>query len=223
MNFRNFKFDEHGWPVVIGLSLLIIYIILSIFTGFSAISKRFIEILTSFRKDFYIAFSLIPIYLAWFISDYYQERRGTDLGNAMSNGFMGLWVGMDWLRTSYAVYIKTQSFSFLFLKGIFAFGMLFYALFIMGEAARGKDIARYVGRIREVSSFAIMFAPMIYEIVELDVLTIVAAILFFPVIYGIAELIDYYILPASKAELAEKEFQKKQEEKETQEPARPVT
>ncbi|HIJ98431.1 TPA: hypothetical protein H1005_00615, partial [archaeon] len=51
----------------------------------------------------------------------------------------------------------------------------------------------------------IMLTQLVYEAVPLDLVTLAAMILFFPIFYGTAELIDYYILPPSKAELAEAE------------------
>ena len=190
-------------PVVIAIGLLVGYILLSVFTAFNAVSARFVELLTAFTKNFSMAYVLIPIYLGWFIADYYQERRGTSFGNAISNGFMGLWVGLDWLRTASSIYSQSGDLLLTALKGIFAVGMLVYAGLVMRAAAQGKKIAHFVGRIREISYFAIVFTPIVYGVVDLDLLTIVSAILFFPIIYGIAELIDYYILPPSRAEIAE--------------------
>lgn len=205
MSLKDFKLDIHGGPVAIGFILLILYAILSAFSGFSAVSARFVDLLTAFTKNFTMAFTLMPLYLGWFIADYYQERRGTDLGNAMSNGFMGLWAGIDWMRNSYNVYQVSGDTLFFIFKLLLCGGMLFYAFFIMRKAARGEKIVHYIGRIREVSYIAIIFTPIIYDAVAFDALTIAAAILFFPVIYGIAELVDYYILPAPKSELEEKE------------------
>ncbi len=199
---RDFRLDIHGGPVAIAIVLIILYAVLSAFSGFSAISGRFIEILTAFTKNFDMAFVLIPIYLGWFISDYYQERKGTDLGNAMANGFMGLWVGIDWMRNSYGIYQESGAFLSLFAKGILAFAMLFYAFTIMRKAASGQKIVQYIGRIREVSYFAIMLTPIVYEVIPFDGLTLAAAVLFFPVVYGLAELVDYYILPPPETELA---------------------
>ncbi len=205
MAFEKFELDEHGWPVVIAIGLLIGFALLSAFTGFSAITGRFLNLLLAFRIDFNLAYSLIPIYLNWLVADYYQERRGTSFGNAISNGFMGLWVSMDWFRTAQQRFSESGDLGFMIGKIIFGIGILTYAGFIIRAAAQGKKIAHFVGRIREVSYIAIMLTPLVYEAVPLDLVTLAAMILFFPIFYGIAELIDYYILPPSKAELAEAE------------------
>ena len=202
---RNFRLDIHGGPVAIAVVLIVLYAVLSAFTGFGAIAGRFFEILTGFTKDFNMAFALIPIYLGWFISDYYQERKGTSFGNAISNGFMGLWVGIDWTRSSYNIYkaSETASLGFFIIKIIIAFGILAYAFIVMRAAAHGQKIAHFIGRIREIAYFAIVFTPIVYDVIPLDLLTIGSAILFFPIVYGIAEFVDYYVLPPSEAELAE--------------------
>ncbi len=201
MSLKDFKFDIHSGPVIIAFILIVVYTILSIFSGFSAVSGRFISLLTAFTKNWNMVFTLLPLYLGWFIADYYQERRSTDLGNAMSNGFMGLWAGVDWMRNSYIAYQTSSNLFFLAFKVLLCIGMLFYAFFIMRKAARGEKIAMYIGKIREISYVAIIFTPIIYDEVPFDGITLIAAILFFPVIYGIAEFVDYYILPAPKIEL----------------------
>ena len=73
----------------------------------------------------------------------------------------------------------------------------------MRAAAHGQKIAHFIGRIREIAYFAIVFTPIVYDVIPLDLLTIGSAILFFPIVYGIAEFVDYYVLPPSEAELAE--------------------
>ncbi len=208
MQLREFKLDEHGWPVVIGAALLVSYIILSVFTGFSAIMGRFVDLLLAFRFNFDVAYSLVPIYLTWIVADYYQERRGTSFGNAISNGFMGLWVGMDWLRAAQQKFALSGDFGFMLGKSSFAIGILLYTVLIVWTGIQAKKIVHYIGRIREVSYFAIMIAPLVYEAVPVDPISAAAIILFFPVFYGLAEFIDYYILPPSKAELAEAEEEK---------------
>lgn len=217
MALRDFKLDAHGWPVTIAAGLLIGYLLLAVFTGFSAVTGRFGELLLAFRADFNLAYSLIPIYLSWIVADYYQERRGTSFGNAISNGFMGLWVGMDWLRTAQQKFAESGAFGFMIGKSLFAVGILSYAAYIVWTGIQAKKIVHYVGRIREVSYFAIMIAPLVYEAVPVDTVSAVAIIAFFPIFYGIAEFIDYYILPPSKAELAEQEETKEEVGGETEE------
>ena len=43
---------------------------------------------------------LIPIWVGWIFADFFQEKKGTSLGNAISNGVLALWAGLDWIRTS---------------------------------------------------------------------------------------------------------------------------
>ena len=139
---------------------------------------------------------LIPIYLNWVFTDYFQERKGTDFGNAMTNGVVTLWAGMDWTRQT----IKVFDFSMAILTkiGISVF-FIVYGLFVMLESARAKPIAKYVGRVREVSYFMIVATPIFYGVISIDLITLAAILLFFPIFYGLAELIDR-LLPAPPGE-----------------------
>ncbi|MBI4176857.1 MAG: hypothetical protein HY516_00660 [Candidatus Aenigmarchaeota archaeon] len=42
-----------------------------------------------------ILWIIIPIYISWALAEYYQEKTGTSIGNAISNGFVG---GIDRTR-----------------------------------------------------------------------------------------------------------------------------
>jgi hypothetical protein len=41
---------------------------------------------------------IVPVWLSWFFSEFFQEKRSTSFGNAISNGVVPLWVGIDWTR-----------------------------------------------------------------------------------------------------------------------------
>lgn len=55
----------------------------------------FWNILISPIKHPELLWVLIPVYANWIIGDIYQKRKGTQIGNAISNGFVALWVGLD--------------------------------------------------------------------------------------------------------------------------------
>ena len=40
----------------------------------------------------------LPVLLNFLFTEYFQEKKGTSWGNAMTNGFVAFWVGMDWTR-----------------------------------------------------------------------------------------------------------------------------
>ena len=160
------------------------------------IVSRFGAILAAPAKQPEMLWILVPIYLNWIFTDYFQERKGTDFGNAMTNGVITLWAGMDWTRQA----IKGFEFSTAILTkigvSIFFIG---YGLFVMLESARAKPIAKYIGRIREVSYFMIVATPIFYGVISIDLITLAAILLFFPIFYGLAELIDR-LLPAPPGE-----------------------
>src|SRR3989344_2339350 len=52
---------------------------------------------------------IIPIWLSWFFAEFFQEKKGTSFGNAISNGVVPLWVGIDWMRQLTTSLIETQA------------------------------------------------------------------------------------------------------------------
>ncbi|MEM2874325.1 MAG: hypothetical protein QW063_02695 [Candidatus Nanoarchaeia archaeon] len=160
------------------------------------LATRFSEILIAPIKQPDMLWILIPIYLNWVFTDYFQERKGTDFGNAMTNGAVALWAGMDWIRQT----VKISEFGITTLVKI-GIGALFilYGLFIMIESAKAKPIAKYIGRVREVSYFMIVTTPIFYSLIPIDLITLAAILLFFPIFYGLAELIDR-LLPTPPGE-----------------------
>ncbi|HLC74636.1 MAG TPA: hypothetical protein VJH88_02140 [Candidatus Nanoarchaeia archaeon] len=141
---------------------------------------------------------IIPVYLNWVLSEIYQEKKGTSFGNAIANGFVALWVGVDWMRITVdllsakgvklaAVLPKAlPKMGFAALMGVYGLGII-----IMGM--KGSKFVSYLGRVREVTYLTIMITPIFYGIVEptLGVLLSIAA--FFPLFYGIVELLLYMI------------------------------
>ena len=122
------------------------------------------------------------------------------LGNAATNGFTGVWVGIDWIRSAHHRYLMTHSLQYLFGKLFFAALMLSYGIIIVREAVKGKKIAKYIGRVREISYFAITFTAIVYEVVRPSANVIFTIFLFFPLFYALTEFVIYYILPAPKTE-----------------------
>ncbi len=159
------------------------------------IVMRFGGILAAPAKQPEMLWILVPIYLNWVFTDYFQERKGTDFGNAMTNGVVTVWVGMDWIRQTLKLGISAP-------KIVISALFIIYGLIIMAESARAKRIAHYIGRVREVSYFMIVATPIFYGIIPIDLITLAAILLFFPIFYGLAELIDR-ILPAPPGEREE--------------------
>jgi len=157
---------------------------------------RFWDILSAPIKNPDMLWILVPIYLNWIFTDYYQERKGTGFGNAITNGVVTLWVGVDWIRQ--AIKDATVNITLISKIGISVF-FIIYGLIIMIASAKAKKIAHYIGRIREVSFVAIVLTPIFYGIIPIDFTTLFAILIFFPIWYGIAEAVNR-LLPAPKGE-----------------------
>lgn len=160
-----------------------------------------------------VLYILVPVYINWLVNDYYQERRGTDLGNAAANGFTAIWVGIDWFRTmvprSGLVKLFTFSWYFLAFKFLVAAIVIFYGITIMKYAVTGNKIATRIGRIREVSYVCIVFTPFVYDLIKTStpsffafLPTFIGILLFYPIFYYGAEYILNNVLPAPATETA---------------------
>jgi Na+/H+ antiporter NhaD/arsenite permease-like protein len=160
---------------------------------------RFGQILGAPIKQPDMLWILIPIYLNWVFIDYFLERKGTGFGHAMTNGIVTLWAGTDWMRQT----IKGSEFGAGTITKIgISISFIIYGLVIMVESAKAKPIAKYIGRVREVSYFAIVATPIFYGVISVDLTTIAAILLFFPIVYGLMEVIDR-LLPAPPGEIAD--------------------
>lgn len=151
---------------------------------------------------------VIPVYIQWFLTSTYQERKETRFGNALVNGFICTWVGLDWSKELYQEIVSGTSTIELF-RLVLSIILIIYGVFIIIEAFRGKRIVKYIGRIREISYFIIVLTPVFYGVVPLDSFTVVAIIAIFPISYAISGLITRYVpYPGESSE----------EEPETEEP-----
>lgn len=134
-----------------------------------------------------ILWIIVPIYISWALAEYYQEKTGTTTGNAISNGFVGLWVGIDWARRLVPSFAMTATFAG---KAAITLFMFAYGLLIIYSGMKGRKLAVLIGRVKEVSYLMIMFSPIVYGLVPLSWNVVISIILFFPIIYGITELVD---------------------------------
>lgn len=135
---------------------------------------------------------IIPIWLSWFFAEFFQEKEGTSFGNAVSNGIVPVWVGIDWVRqiTTQLIDAKAE-FSFLIFGKYFISALiLVYGLAVVIFGIKGKSFVKYLGRIREITYVLIVFTPFIYGLIKPDYKYFLAIIIFFPVFYGVIEIID---------------------------------
>lgn len=156
-------------------------------------------------KDFNVLWIIIPIWISWFFTEFFQEKRGTGFGNAITNGAIPIWVAIDWSRyitrglaeetvmTDFTLYVK---------YGLAAF-ILIYGLVVIIEGLHKKEFAHFGGRIRVITYFLVMFTPIIYGTAAISVMNIVSIFVFFPVFYLLIELI-VRVIPDSAALSADK-------------------
>ncbi len=142
-----------------------------------------------------ILWILIPVYLNWIFTEFYQEKRGTSLGNAISNSLIPAWVGWDWLRTIYnSLQIPNPIIDVqLGTKAIIAAVTLMYGISILIQGIKLNKKVQFIGRIRVVTYFVLMMTPLYYGIVSFSFLTFVSIILCFPIFYFVVEVIDKII------------------------------
>jgi len=181
---------------------------------FWLLADRWLQFTFMWVKNPELLWLLIPVWLNWLLTEYFQERKGTSYGNAISNGFVMFWVGLDSARTIVNEYAKKGlaiSLTHIVMVGI----ILAYGSLIMFEAIKGKKIAHLIGRIREVTYFTTASIGIIYNAIIVDIHSIIALLVFFPVFY-IGMEIFLRLLPAPKEELIEEGEGEKEEKSKPQ-------
>lgn len=136
----------------------------------------------------------VPVWLSWFFSEFFQEKKNTSFGNAISNGVVPLWVSIDWIRFLVTNLIDSNIvFNFnIFIKFVICLLVFLYGLFIIIMGINAVSFTHYFGRIREVTYVIVMFTPIIYGFVEISFNMLFSMVLFFPLFYYVIEIIDYY-------------------------------
>jgi hypothetical protein len=134
----------------------------------------------------------IPIWLNWFFAEFFQEKRGTSYGNAISNGAVPLFVGIDWARYITNALMEDRSVDWLIysLKYAICGAIAVYGFTIIVLGIRGHVMTRKIGRIREVTYVLLMFTPVVYGVIDLSWSFLIESVLFFFLWYYIIEWID---------------------------------
>lgn len=134
---------------------------------------------------------IIPIYLNWIFSEFFQEKRGTSLGNAISNATIVLWVAIDWSRTSTRFFADNAISSWHLAWNISASILVFaYGIWVVYEGVKGKNLTHYIGRVRVATYIILMGTPLIYNSPIPIGKALISIILFFPLYYFFIELLD---------------------------------
>jgi hypothetical protein len=135
---------------------------------------------------------LAPIWLSWFFTEFFQEKKGTSMGNATSNATLVLWGAVDWTRQSIALFSEKLlagfweiSFRVALIAAIFSYGAVITVL-----GVRGNKVIKKIGRIREVTYFIVIYTPIFYGLIPLTFNYVIGSLIFFPLFYWGIELID---------------------------------
>lgn len=187
----------------------------------STIGTFFLELLQTWGQLFAAPFEnldmlwiIIPIYLAWIFADFFQEKKGTSLGNAISNAIIAVWAAVDWSRTGVRLYQAGTASGWHLAAAIFlSVIVLTYGIAIIILGVKAKTLAKKLGRIRIVTYVVLMMTPLIYKS-DINVgRAILSTLIFFPVFYFFFELIDRILPdPASIREAGKESLDIGQEE-----------
>lgn len=169
--------------------------------GVIDIVSRFAEIILAPVQMPDLLWVLIPVYVTWIFIDIYQESRGTAFINSISNGFVSLWVGMDWGR-SLTSKLEQGFTTEVIIQGILSVSLLAFGFFVVYEAVKGRKFIKYIARIREVAYIIICVTPIFYSLVPIDTLTLITIAVFFPVWYVVFGIIAR-IIPKPSVEAPE--------------------
>ena len=135
---------------------------------------------------------IIPIWINWFFTEFFVEKYGTTLGNAVSNGAIPILASIDWLRYTYHIISeRTSSFTFgVFIRFSLSFAVLVYGVFVIMAGIKLKHIVFYIGRIRWITYVLVMVTPVIYNVIDFNSRALWAMVLFFPLYWWIIEIFD---------------------------------
>ncbi|HIP90662.1 MAG TPA: hypothetical protein EYH22_03865 [Candidatus Nanopusillus sp.] len=138
-----------------------------------------------------IVWITIPIYLTWFVTEYFQEKQETSLGNAATNGVITSYVSLDWIRQ-----MVSGNISFSIIKLLLAILLMLYGLYVTYISIKRRPVAKILGRVKYVAYFQIMLTVLIYSEytgIELNLDSIMAIFLGFPFIWIATKLADKYL------------------------------
>lgn len=187
------------WPAIINSIKNVAIIVL---TFIWVHLKYWLFIFLAPIKNPEILWILIPIWINWVFTELFQEKKGTGMGNAITNGAVMLWVGIDWIRYLLRIINESEAgFSWtLFGKFGACALVIFYGFFIIIYGMKGKEYIKILGRVRDTTYVLLMLSPIIYGIVEISLQFVVSVIIFFPVWYFVIEFLDRVTPNLIKAE-----------------------
>ena len=123
-----------------------ITILTFVWNQFAYIFMQWINLFLAPIRDPTMLWILVPVYLNWFFSEFYQEKKGTSFGNAISNAFIAIWSGFDWARTVVSSRETGVPAEHLELKVGIAGVMLLYGAYIMLQCIKARKNIILLGR-----------------------------------------------------------------------------
>ncbi len=182
------------------------------FSGFlPVVGSAFVDWLRMFvapLKNLEMLWIIIPIWGVWVFSEFFQEKKGTSFGNAVTNGATLVFVGIDWIRYvvrqisggSLSFGVESAS-KFAVAAAIIVFGLL---IIIMG--IKGRGLVRLLGRVRETTYTMLMFSPVVYGVIDFSLRNLAIILAFFPLFYILIEILDRVVPTPHMFELEEEEM-----------------
>jgi hypothetical protein len=169
------------WTVVLNVLAYVLHLILSWLGLF----------VTPFHK-LELLWIIIPIWFSWFFAEVFQEKEGTSFGNAISNGVVPFFVGIDWTRFLLrSLADNTLSWDITaFFKFTLCFLVFVYGISVIVFGIKAKQFVHYFGRIRDITYVLLVFSPVIYGVTEMNWEYFLIILLFFPVWYYLIEWLD---------------------------------
>ncbi|HLG23976.1 MAG TPA: hypothetical protein VI564_03555 [Candidatus Nanoarchaeia archaeon] len=142
-------------------------------------------------SNFEVLWILIPVYLGLVTAEMFQEKKGTSIGNAISNSIIILWGGVDFLRITINGIVTGSGSNFLG-KLVIAVLIVSYGLLILYLGLRASGLVKHIGRVRWACYSIIVFAPLYYTNTLFSWKYLAGAIIFSPLFYLAVYLIDKF-------------------------------
>ncbi len=168
--------------------------------------KLWLDIMKATIFNLDIIWITLPVYVNWFATEYFQEKKETSYGNAATNGVIAIWVALDWIRQ------MVMNIGINYVKLFVAILNMLYGFFIIREAIKQNPVAKHLGRVKDISYLQVALTPIMYDIIQWDLKAIISIFLFFPIVhFGTNILIDKLLPNPFKEEGEEEKISFKEE------------
>jgi hypothetical protein len=171
-------------PLIDGIIVILIFL--------WGLLKEWIWLFLAPLKNWEILWIIIPIWINFIFTEVFQEKKGTGLGNAVTNGAILLWVGIDWIRFLIRQITENEEIFSWIIIGKLGLCLLVLALggFIIWYGIQGKKYIALIGRVRETTYVTLMFSPIVYGVYDLTWQVILSMLIYFPFFYFAIEFLD---------------------------------